>query len=124
MTSRGLAEAPVPLLLRFRYASSPVRIGEEVTSGGVSRLAAEALEFFEGLEADNSKGYPKDHPRIELVRYKGLVAWQDWPAGPWLGTRRAKDRVVNFLRLSRPLSGWLRENVGLSISSSPIGQRS
>ena len=27
------------------------------------------------------KGYPKDHPRIELLRYKGLVAWQQWPPG-------------------------------------------
>ena len=28
------------------------------------------------------RGYPADHPRIGLLRHKGLVAWQQWPAGP------------------------------------------
>ena len=31
------------------------------------------------------RGYPKDHPRIELLRHKGLVTWKEWPAGAWLG---------------------------------------
>jgi uncharacterized protein (TIGR02453 family) len=60
------------------------------------------------------KGYPKDHPRIEFLRYKGLVTWREWPAGAWLGTKRAKDRVAEFFRLSRPLNQWLRTNVGPS----------
>jgi uncharacterized protein (DUF2461 family) len=60
------------------------------------------------------KGYPKDHPRIELLRYKGIITWKEWPAGAWLGTRKAKDRVVEFLRLSKPLNQWLRANVGSS----------
>jgi hypothetical protein len=58
------------------------------------------------------RGYPKDHPRIELLRHKGLVAWREWPAGPWLGTKRAKDRVVELLRGSRRIERWLRTNVG------------
>ena len=33
-------------------------------------------------------------------------------AGAWLGTARAKDRVVEFFRLSKPLNTWLRNNVG------------
>jgi uncharacterized protein (DUF2461 family) len=57
------------------------------------------------------KGYPKDHPRIELLRYKGIAAWREWPAGAWLGTAAAKDRVVEFLRLCGPLTTWLRANV-------------
>jgi uncharacterized protein (TIGR02453 family) len=60
------------------------------------------------------KGYPKDHPRIELLRLKGLVAWKEWPAGAWLGTARAKDRVVEFLRAAKPLNRWLAEHVGPS----------
>jgi uncharacterized protein (TIGR02453 family) len=35
------------------------------------------------------RGYPADHPRIEFLRYKGLVAWKEWPAGPWLATPAA-----------------------------------
>jgi uncharacterized protein (DUF2461 family) len=60
------------------------------------------------------KGYPKDHPRIELLRHKGLITWREWPPGAWLGTRRAKNRVVEFLRNSQPLNGWLQTNVGPS----------
>jgi uncharacterized protein (TIGR02453 family) len=60
------------------------------------------------------RGYPADHPRIGLLRYKGVVAWQEWPVEPWLGTAAAKERVVAFLAASRPLCGWLDANVGRS----------
>jgi len=63
------------------------------------------------------KGYPKDHPRIELLRYKGLIAWKEWPAGAWLGTRKAKDRVVAFFEAAEPLDAWLGSHVGPSTSS-------
>jgi uncharacterized protein (DUF2461 family) len=60
------------------------------------------------------RGYPKDHPRIELLRHKGLITWREWPAGAWLGTAKAKDRVVEFLRTSAPLHAWLDAHVGPS----------
>ena len=60
------------------------------------------------------RGYPKDHPRAELPRCKGLVAWQEWPAAAWLGTVRAKDRVAGFFRVTRPLCHWLAASVGES----------
>jgi uncharacterized protein (DUF2461 family) len=58
------------------------------------------------------RGYPADHPRIDLLRHKGLIAWRDWPAGAWLGTAKAKARVVDFLRTAAPLQDWLDEHVG------------
>jgi uncharacterized protein (TIGR02453 family) len=60
------------------------------------------------------RGYPADHPRIDLLRYKGLVAWQQWPVEPWLGTAAAKERVVGFLSATRPLGDWLDAHVGES----------
>jgi uncharacterized protein (TIGR02453 family) len=60
------------------------------------------------------RGYPADHPRIGLLRYKGLIAWQDWPAGAWLETTEAKDRVATFLGTTQPLSDWLDTQVGPS----------
>jgi uncharacterized protein (DUF2461 family) len=60
------------------------------------------------------RGYPKDHPRIDLLRYKGLITWREWPAGAWLGTAKAKARVVEFLTASGPMNDWLRKNVGSS----------
>jgi uncharacterized protein (TIGR02453 family) len=62
------------------------------------------------------RGYPADHPRIGLLRYKGLVAWKEWPVEGWLETAAARDRVAGFLRTTRPLSAWLADNVGLSVT--------
>jgi uncharacterized protein (TIGR02453 family) len=57
------------------------------------------------------RGYPADHPRADLLRCKGLVAWRDWPAEPWLGTARAKDKITEFLTVTAPLTQWLGQNV-------------
>jgi len=60
------------------------------------------------------KGYAKDHPRIDLLRCKGLITWKGWEPAAWLGTPKAKDRIVEFLRRSQPLNEWLQTNVGPS----------
>ena len=49
---------------------------------------------------------------MELLRYTGLITWQQWPPGPWLGTHEAKDRVAGFLRASAPVNDWLAAHVG------------
>jgi len=101
-------------LERYRVA-----VSEEASGVKLVRLAAKARAAgFEiaGHEVLKTapRGYPKDHPRIEFLRYRGLIAWREWPPGAWLGTRRAKDRVVDFLRLSKPLGDWLKTHVGPS----------
>lgn len=58
------------------------------------------------------RGYPRDHPRIELLRNRSLYAGQSWPAGPWLGTSEARRRVERALTAARPLQRWLDEFVG------------
>jgi len=58
------------------------------------------------------KGYPKEHPRIDLLRQKGLITWKQWPVGAWLGTAQAKTRIIDFLRASTPINDWLAKNVG------------
>jgi uncharacterized protein (TIGR02453 family) len=60
------------------------------------------------------RGHPKDHPRIELLRGKGITVWQSWPPAAWLGTGKAKNRVVEVLRAASPLNQWLAEHVGES----------
>jgi uncharacterized protein (TIGR02453 family) len=58
------------------------------------------------------RGYPKDHPRIELLRQKGLISWKQWPVAAWLGTAQAKKRLVDFFEASQPVVKWLDTNVG------------
>jgi uncharacterized protein (TIGR02453 family) len=60
------------------------------------------------------RGYSAHHPRVELLRCKGLTAWKEWPVGAWLGTVEAKTRITGFLAAARPLDVWLAEHVGES----------
>ena len=57
------------------------------------------------------RGYPADHPRIVLLRYKGLTAWKQWPVEPWLETAAAKDHLISFFRTVQPLCSWLTTHV-------------
>ena len=63
------------------------------------------------------KGYPKDHPRIELLRMKGLITWKQWPVGAWLRTAKAKDRIVDVLHAAKPVNAWLDKHVGATTMS-------
>jgi uncharacterized protein (TIGR02453 family) len=62
------------------------------------------------------RGYPADHPRIELLRYKGVVAWQEWPVEPWLTTPEARKHITGFLVATKALAAWLAAHVGASIA--------
>lgn len=99
---------------RYRRAVAHPRGGVELTEI-VARTTRRGIEVtaHETLKTA-PRGYAKDHPHIDLLRHKGLVTWKQWPVGAWLGTRKAKDRVVEFLRASAPLNDWLATNVGPS----------
>jgi uncharacterized protein (DUF2461 family) len=58
------------------------------------------------------RGYRKDHPRIALLNGKGITVWKLWPVANWTATKKAKERVVDVLRSSAPLNGWLAHHVG------------
>ena len=73
-------------LERFRRAVADDRTGveleavvEQVHGSGIEVTGREVLKTA-------PRGYPKDHPRIEWLRHKSLIAWREWPAGAWLGT--------------------------------------
>jgi uncharacterized protein (TIGR02453 family) len=110
----GMWEMAPDQIERYREAVGDDRSGKRL-AGLVAKARAAGLEVTaHDVLKTAPRGYPKDHPRIELLRFKGLITWREWPAGAWLGTKRAKDKVVEILRLSRPLGDWLRTNVGPS----------
>ena len=98
-------------LERYREAVDDDRSGRELVKL-VEAASTAGLEI-SGHEVLKTapRGYPKDHPRIELLRYKGLIGWREWPVGQWLGTKRVKDRVIEVFDASAPLDAWLERNV-------------
>jgi uncharacterized protein (TIGR02453 family) len=99
-------------LERFRHAVAGEKSGVVLTS-----IVAEIRDKGYACAVNDSlktapKGYPKDHPRIEFLRGKGITVWQLWPPEAWLGTSKAKARVLSVLHAAVPLNEWLSENVG------------
>ncbi len=106
---------PMPeQLKRLRAAIDADRTGREL-EGIVAALRKAKYDVgaHETLKTA-PRGYPKDHPRIELLQLKGIVMSKAWPVGGWLGTKKAKDRVVATLDAARPLNAWIAEHVGVA----------
>jgi uncharacterized protein (TIGR02453 family) len=57
-------------------------------------------------------GLPADHPRARLLRHKRLYVWKNFGLNPWLGTAKAKDRVVEVWRDAQPLGDWFGRVLG------------
>jgi uncharacterized protein (TIGR02453 family) len=108
----GMYHLDAGQLERFRAAVADDGTGAQIAAiVAQTRKAGLDVTAHEVLKTA-PKGYPKDHPRIELLRHKGLIAMRQWPAAAWLGTAKAKDRVVATLRAAGPLNDWLVKNVG------------
>jgi len=60
------------------------------------------------------RGFAADHPRIGLLRHRGLQVTRSWNVGPWLGTEEPLHRVRDAWREAGPVVGWLDEHVGPS----------
>ena len=90
---------------RERSGSELARIVDALHTAGYQTMAHEVLKTA-------PRGFPKDHPRIDLLRHKGIAMMRTWPVGSWLGTAEAKDRVVSTLRAGVSLNEWLTRHVG------------
>jgi uncharacterized protein (TIGR02453 family) len=117
---RGMYMMAADQLDRYRQA-----VADDATGSELVAIAADAAKA--GLEVTGHeslktapRGYPKDHPRIDLLRQKGLICWKEWPVAAWFGTAKAKARIVDFLHAAAPLDDWLAANVGPSTQPEPF----
>jgi uncharacterized protein (TIGR02453 family) len=112
MAADGYYQMSAAQLERYRRAVAGGAAGERLADV-VHQLRSRGIEVGGGQSLRSApRGFPRDHPRIDLLRCKGLICWRHWPAGPWLGTAEARDRVVGFLRTTAPLRAWLDQQVG------------
>jgi len=58
------------------------------------------------------RGYPADHPRIELLRHRALTVSQRHRLASWIHRPAAGARIRAQLDAAVPLVRWLRERVG------------
>ena len=104
-------------LARFRAALADDR------EGAAFLRLVEVYENAKGMRLNSGgesplktapKGYPKDHPRIEYLRWKGATVFQEFGDPAWLHTARAKTRIEQAWAACDPLNEWLDTNVGPS----------
>lgn len=103
-------------LERFRAAVSDDAHGPAL-EGILRDLEAAGIAVGPGGEAPLKtapRDYPKDHPRIALLRWKGATASQDFDKPAWLHTAEATTHVEAFWRAAAPLNDWLNARVGRS----------
>lgn len=119
----GYYEMAADQLDRYRRA-----VDDDTTGKEIERMVASMRK--KGIEVDGHgelktapRGYAKDHPRIELLRYKGLISWQSWPPSALLSTPKIKTKIVEHFRASEPLVGWLDDHVGPSTAAPERGGR-
>jgi uncharacterized protein (TIGR02453 family) len=112
MAGRGHWMMSPDQLTRYRSA-----VADDAAGAALARIVADLTSQQIGISAHDElktvpRGYPKDHPRADLLRAKGITIHKEWPAGAWLGRATAKTRVVELLRAGLPLSDWLTAHVG------------
>jgi uncharacterized protein (TIGR02453 family) len=101
---------------RFREAVAADATGEPLP-GLIAGTLARGLDVGHGGHDPLKrvpKPYPADHPRGDLLRWKGLVAGNELGAPGWLHTPEAKARIVAVWEAARPLNDWLDRHVGPS----------
>lgn len=100
-------------LLRFRQAIDEERSGKELIAILDDLRGADLALHGESLKTA-PRGFSRDHPRIALLRHKGITAMADLPPGRILASRRALKHVVTTWRAAAPLTDWLTTHVGPS----------
>jgi uncharacterized protein (TIGR02453 family) len=60
------------------------------------------------------RGYPQDHPRLDLLRRRRLVVTRRDQLGAWLHRPAAGRRIREQLDAATPFVRWLRSHVGPS----------
>jgi len=110
----GMHQMAPDQLDRYRSAVAGEATGTELERVIAALEAREIAVQGHDMLKKAPRGYPAGHPRAGLLRYKGIIAWKEWPVEPWLGTSAARRHVADFLGACQPLCAWLEANVGAS----------
>ncbi len=78
----------------------------------VTKVQAAGFEIGGDRLKTRPRGIDPDHPRLELLRHRSVVAGRSWPPRAWMSKPAAAERVRDAWRAMAPLVEWLAANVG------------
>lgn len=111
LTGGGYYPTGPDQLPRYRAAVDAPPSGQALASV-TERLADAGFTLAGDRVATRPRGVAADHPRLELLRFKNLVARREHGEPDWLSTARLVDHVRADWRAVQPLVQWLTEHVG------------
>jgi len=110
----GGLHMPAPDQLdRLRQAIDSPRKAADLTRA-LSTAADAGLSLNEPDLKRAPRGYPQDHPRLDLLRRRRMTVAVRHPLKKWLHRPEAGARIREELEAVRPLVEWLRKHVGPS----------
>jgi uncharacterized protein (TIGR02453 family) len=80
----------------------------------VAAARAEGLDVVGESLRTAPRGFPRDHPRVTLLRHKALVVGRSLPGAGGIGRAQALSHVAAAWRTAEPINAWLAEHVGAS----------
>jgi len=93
-------------LARFRNSVDASGTGESLEQ--IIRRVSEAGFTVEGERLKTvPRGFPREHPRAELLKYKSLSAGRELGEPDWLSTPAAAEEVAHLWEQLRPLVEWV-----------------
>lgn len=98
-------------LERYRESVADDERGHELARV-VAKAQKAGLELWGETLATAPRGYPKDHPRIELLRRKSLALGATLEFGDGIARADGVRFVTRTWRSAAPVTGWLEEHVG------------
>jgi len=108
-------------LRRFRDAvvadATGTELAELVDAAVRQRLTPTAMSELKTAP----RGFDREHPRIELIRRKGLILTKDFGTPKWIHTKQVERRIRDVWESARPVCDWLDAHVGPS--TEPPGDR-
>jgi uncharacterized protein (TIGR02453 family) len=114
MVAGGMFAPSQHQLARYRTAVDGVQPGERLAAI-IGDLRAGGYEVGGDQLRTRPRGVPADHGRLELLRYRSLIAYRRWSPDPWVHTPAARDHVAEAWRAFRPILGWVDEYVGRTV---------
>jgi uncharacterized protein (TIGR02453 family) len=110
----GYYDMATDQLERYRAAVDSDGRGEEIAAiaEGLRRHGFELSAI--GTLKTAPRGYPRDHPRVDLLRLKGLVATHRRKPAKWMRTKAVVGKVRETWESAAPMNAWLNAHVGPS----------
>lgn len=122
MAASGYYSMAADQLARFRAAVDSEHVGAEIARhvAALERKGFSAGSIGELKTAP--RGYPKDHPRIVLLRRKGLMISRSWEPATWMSTAAVAKRVRAAWEAGAEMNAWLDLHVGPSTLAPDDGE--